>query len=143
MKGTSAGFAGIWLATLILSVRGFAAAEPVDACFMDTPLWVQLLPVLLIGAAAYFFTASPFLIPELEKIMDEYFGEGSYAGFLQRLKPLLLAAACFGAATLGAIWNCSGGGTPSLPACGGFLFACCTGLAMAHHIMRMRKLPGV
>lgn len=111
---------------------------------LQPPWFVLLLPPIFFGASAWFAKRAPFDAPWLAALVDEKLGVGSYANFLQRLKPMLLIAA--GAISSAGVLmaQCMNGG---LGVGNNFhaAFALSAGVAFAlsHAVMRWRRVPGV
>src|SRR5262245_51231451 len=77
----------VWIAVLASALLSAFSApnfpHPVPAPFF-------LLPILLFPMAAFFIGGYPFDIAPLRVRIDAQYGQGTYAQFIQQLKPMLL-----------------------------------------------------
>jgi hypothetical protein len=139
---STAAIASIWCLTIVSNMLGFVAAPSDTICSM--PILVVAMPLVFFVGMALFTRRSPFLSPWISSLVDEKFGVGSCERFMVRLRPLLLFAAAGllgAAATAASCWRSGAGDmnwtAPLFLASGSIAFA------IAHFVMRFRRVPGV
>lgn len=139
---------GIWVAGVGSNLLGAQQVSMQQMCAgagaVDPPWFVLLMPPLMFVGWALFAKRPPFYAPWLAALIDERAGAGSFEGFVIRLKPLLLLAAAGLSSALGLALQCRRAGLGGFDA-GGAAFMLSAGLAfaLAHVVMRWRRLPGI
>lgn len=145
---STAAIASIWCLTIVSNMLGFVAPPSDTICSMpmssEMAILVVAMPLVLFVGMALFTRRSPFLSPWIASLADEKFGIGSYERFMVRLRPLLLFAAAGllgAAATAVSCWRSGAGNmnwtAPLFLASGSIAFA------IAHFVMRFRRVPGI
>ncbi|AGU47402.1 putative transmembrane protein [Variovorax paradoxus B4] len=147
---STAAIASIWCLTIVSNMLGFVAAPDDMVCAMpmssQMATLVVAMPLVFFVGMALFTKRSPFLSPWIAGLVDEKFGVGSCERFVVRLKPLLLFAAAGllgAAATAASCWRSGAGDmdwTAPLPL---FLASGSIAFAIAHFVMRFRRVPGI
>ncbi len=87
---------------------------------------------------------SPFMSPWIASLIDERLGAGSSETFVARLKPLLLFSVAGLIGSAGMAKECWQGGEGQMNwTATGFLASGSVAFALAHLILRWRRVPGV
>jgi hypothetical protein len=133
---------------IVSNMLGFVAVPDDMVCAMpmssEMAILVVAVPLVFFVGMALFTKRSPFLSPWIAGLIDEKFGVGSCERFMVRLRPLLLFAAAGllgAAATAASCWR-SGAGDMNWTA-PLFLASGSVAFAIAHFVMRFRRVPGV
>ncbi|MDP9125540.1 MAG: hypothetical protein M3N82_13220 [Pseudomonadota bacterium] len=132
----------IWVIALAWSALSFDQFMDHRMCGAPFPWPVALVPPIFFSVSALFAKRAQYMSPWLTELVDSRFGAGAYARFLVGLKPMLLLAVCGLVGALAALRACGeqGDGPPFVSV---FFASASLGFALAHSIMRVRKIEGV
>lgn len=146
---SSAAIAGLWALGIFGSLRGLGSPSAQMMCAgtvggMDLPWFVLLFLPVMATVSAFFMKRGPFDAPWIAALVDERAGAGSYESFFVRLKPMLLIAVSALTQVLALAVQCRAAGTgPLLPPAAGFMLSASLAFALAHGVLRWRRIPGV
>jgi hypothetical protein len=136
----------IWVFVVAASVLGSNGLRPPVSTSFSPAMTITLLvmPILFFGAMPLWARHSPFYHPTLAHYVDGRFGEGAFASFLVRLRPLLLFAVASVVQGGRGLLHAMHANSPSAAyADSGFIVSAGIGFALANELFYLRRAVGV
>lgn len=136
----------LWTLAIGTNLLSFVLAPEEQLCPTPLPpemrLFGLLVPPLFFGGFALFARHSPFLPQWIAGLINQKLGAGASEAFMARLRPLLLFAVGGLIGAVKMVIDCAHAGAGSWGVAG-FLASGSISFALAHFILRRRRVPGV
>jgi hypothetical protein len=145
MRTSSVIIALLWVLSLGASASGALESSDFDQAreiAAHAPLLVQLFPIPFFTVAALLAPHSPFFHPTLAKVIDTRTGDGTFEGFIVRLRPLLMFGTSALVAAILETYRVLDRGISLAAGVNVFFLAGGIGFVLAHFILRYRKVRG-